>query len=383
MLNSERVKYIAFYYPLESNVENRLSVPSSVNKINYIVSALERIGISVEIISPAWTLNDHGLYRKGKLTLKDDLELTSFCTIGTKKKYLKAFFRLITLIEFTYYLLAHTKRNEIVIVYHSQILSTPLRIVKALKGINIILEVEENYSDISISKFFKKLEQKIFKAGDMYIFSTELLNESINHSCKPYIVSYGTYSTEKFIKKGLCDNIIHVVYAGTFSQVKGGVNLAINSALYLNKNYHVHIIGFGSPEEINIVEKLVSEVSSSTSCTLTYDGMLIGDNYLKFIQSCDIGLSTQVSIGKFSNTSFPSKILSYLSNGLRVVTVKIEVVERSKIGKSVYYYESETPESIAETVMSINLNEYYDSLNLIKTLDENFMQDLKTMLDGK
>lgn len=166
----DRIKYVAFYCPLESNSENRLAVPSSVNKINYIISTLSRNDKKVEIVSPSWTLNVRGFYGKSKRTLTNDIDLTSFGTFGVTQRYLKTFSRVLTLIEFTYYMLMNTKENEVVIVYHSQVLSTPSRIVKALKGIKIILEVEENYSDTSISAFYKKLEWKIFKAADNIYF---------------------------------------------------------------------------------------------------------------------------------------------------------------------------------------------------------------------
>ena len=50
---------------------------------------------------------------------------------------------------------------------------------------------------------------------------------------------------------------------------------------------------------------------------------------LKFIQKCQIGLCTQNIDAAFNTTSFPSKILSYMSNGLEVVGVNIAAIKNS------------------------------------------------------
>ena len=106
---------------------------------------------------------------------------------------------------------------------------------------------------------------------------------------------------------------------------------------------------------------LSTAFQKSQKAKITYDGLLSGEEYIKFIQSCDIGLSTQNPNGKYNDTSFPSKILSYMANGLRVVSVRIPVVEESGIGKCVCYYDEQTPENIAKAIKSIDFSEEYDS----------------------
>ena len=87
------------------------------------------------------------------------------------------------------------------------------------------------------------------------------------------------------------------------------------------------------------VIKLIGEVSKESNCKVTFDGLKKGEEYKKFLQSCHIGLSTQNPEKEFNNTSFPSKVLSYMSNGLRVVTVKIPVIKTAEVSDYMFYYD--------------------------------------------
>ena len=125
---------------------------------------------------------------------------------------------------------------------------------------------------------------------------------------------------------------------------------------------------------------MVEKLSRDSICTVTYDGLLSGESYVEFLQKCQIGMSTQVPEGEYNNTSFPSKILSYMSNGLRVVSVRIPVVEKATIGPIVVFYDENDGKKIADVIMSIDKNDPYDSREIIKRLDENFVSDIKKLL---
>ena len=69
-----------------------------------------------------------------------------------------------------------------------------------------------------------------------------------------------------------------------------------------------------------------------------------------FIQKCDIGLSSQNPDGQYNTTSFPSKVLMYLSNGLSVVSIDIPVLRDSKVTKCIFYAKSKEGKDIAEAL---------------------------------
>jgi hypothetical protein len=69
-----------------------------------------------------------------------------------------------------------------------------------------------------------------------------------------------------------------------------------------------------------------------------------------------------------------------MANGLRVVSVRIKVIEISAIRDKVYYYDEQNPKDIAETILSIDLNEPYDSRKILKELDAKFSTEIKALL---
>ena len=178
------------------------------------------------------------------------------------------------------------------------------------------------------------------------------------------------------------DGKIHLLYAGTLDPRKGGA-AAVGSALGLPGNYHVHILGFGSEKDKKDLLDQIGNVSEKTEAAVTFDGLFSGEDYIRFVQSCDVGFSTQTPDAAFNDTSFPSKVLSYLANGLRVVSVRIKALERSAISDLLYYYDGNTPEAIAEAVKQIDFSQPYDSRSVIQELDKKFVEEIGALLRDK
>lgn len=374
------VNYIGFYDLIENSHENRNACLSATNKMNYISKVLNNLNYDVHFISPSWTTNKK-FYKGKKIKIDKQNNLLLFSTIPWSTPILKLLSVIFSFSNLTYYLLFKIKKNEKLIAYHSRWLSLPLIIMKLLRpSVELILEVEEIYNDVSKSFFWKGMEYKLFKHADKYIFPTNLLNEKINVNNKPSIIIHGTYHVEDDRICKFNDGKIHVVYAGTFDPRKGGT-LAVAAAAHLPKNYHVHIIGYGSRDDTRMLLEKIDEISKKTEVTITYDGLLSGEEYIQFLQKCDIGLSTQIPEAAYNETSFPSKILSYMANGLRVVSIRIKAIEISEVGQAVFYYEEPTPEAIANAIISIDINELYDSRELIRKLDLNFAENLRKLLE--
>ncbi|MDF2802833.1 MAG: uncharacterized protein K0S61_2736 [Anaerocolumna sp.] len=377
---SKKIKYIAFYEEAATNKQNRYAVLAAVNKINYINNTLVRNDYEVTIISPTWTLNNSGFYKGGTRSVAPNIKLKTFHTFGSSIKVFRMFKYLFSLLQLFFYLIVHTVKDEPIIVYHSVILSFPVRLAKCIKRFSIILEVEEIYQDVmSFSNYMKASEYKIFHKADKYIFSTELLHKKLNDKNKPYAIVYGVYHNEELIAKKEKDGYIHVVYAGTFSPKKGGGLAAVGCAAYLPKEYHVHIIGFGSEEETMSIKEKIKEIGDKSQAKITFDGTLSGKDYITFLQKCHIGLSTQNPRAVFCETSFPSKVLSYLSNGLWVVSGRIKVVELTKLS-SIYYYDKQTSKSIAKAILSVNLNAPNNCREIMKSLDDNFIKEIALLV---
>ncbi len=374
------MKYFG-YYDI-SNSEGRNYCLAATNKMDYICKAIIANGDTVEIVS-ASIYSNKGKFKGGKYPLPNGATLKKFSAKQRKNIFQKIFSTIYNFFAIFFYLLFHTKKDEKVIVYHSLGYMRSVALAKFFKRFYLVLEIEEIYADVLGRKKDKIRELRFFKKADSYIFPTELLNKKINTKNKPYIIIHGTYNVEEKIAKKFNDGRIHCVYAGTFDPRKGGAVAAATVGAFLDEKYHIHIIGFGGDEEKKKLLQKIGETNAVSKCKVTYDGLLSGRKYIEFIQSCDIGLSTQNPNAEFNATSFPSKVLSYMANGLRVVSIKIEALETSAVNDLLYYYEENKPESIASVIKTIDISDLYDSREKIKELDKNFTIDIKNLLEIK
>ena len=376
------IKYIGFYDIDEYKKENRNYALAAKNKMNYIIKSLEQIEYNVEVISPSWSANTGGKYDKRIIDIGNQSKLITFKTFGATSKINKILRVLKTWISLIKYILKNTEKKENIIVYHSLMLVIPILIAKKIKKFNLVLEVEEVYTDVKkYNKIVCFLEKKIFKTADKFIFSTELLDNKINEANKKNIISHGVYNFNKTNIENKKDEKIHLVYSGIIDSDKGGAREAVLAAKYLDSKYHLHILGFGSENDITELMNQIEKINIVSKCLVTYEGMLKGEQYNEFLQKCDIGLCTQVPTGEYINSSFPSKILSYLSNGLNVISVRIKSIEISKMARVINFYDRQKPEEIARLIENINFIESKEIESIMKKLDENLKIDLNKLLN--
>lgn len=370
-----------FYVGYYANSKYRNCPPSAKSKMDYVIESIEKLDYEINIISASCAKK--GKFRWIKKENLSNRKIMMQNCIMSNSKILNAIMFFKSKIWFFGVFLLAVKKEDVVIVYHSLGYYKIISILKKIIGFKLILEIEEIYSDVTGNKKNRNKELEFFKLADAFIFPTELLNECINEKNKPAVIVYGTYKVEyRTVNKFRdIDNRIHLVYAGTFDPRKGGAITAIKVGEFLDDHYHIHIIGFGSEEENKIINKYINQIRKKTSTIITMDGLLMDNEYLNFLQQCDVGFSTQTPESEFNDTSFPSKILSYLSNGLRVVSIKINVLKKSKINDLLYYYEENKPQKIAEIVKQININEKYDSRQNIKILNDKFLYDLQAMIN--
>lgn len=376
-----KIKYLAHYNTPE-NRENRAVFPAAVTKIDYVASAMAEAGYPVEIISAA---NAAGRAPSpgGCRQLTDRIRLVLLPGMGRGGWLKNKLSTLVFHIRLFLYLLGDLKREDTLVVYHSLALMPLVRVLKKLRRFRLVLEVEEIYGDVTEDAATSAREMAYFQLADGYLCITELLNRKINPGGKPCVLAHGTYRAEEV--RGGCPpdwdpNRIHCLYAGTFDPKKGGALAAVNAAAYLPAGYHLHILGFGSPSQVQHIRALAGQITARGNCTVTYDGCMSGEAYTRFLQACDIGLSTQNPDGAFNATSFPSKILSYMANGLRVVSVRIPAVETSAVGDMVSFCDGQTPEQIARAILAVDLQDGCDSRSRLRMLHGEFMARLPELL---
>lgn len=373
------VNYVGYYDRPSNKAEGRYFVLAATNKMDYIVAAMNRAGHRVQIVSASTTR--HGRSYPGSVVpLPGGNELRLFRTYAWGGKLRRVWSTLASRLAILHWLLTRVRSGEDVVVYHSLGYAREIALARRLKGFRLVLEVEEIYADVTGRMVDRRRERRLFRLADAFIFPTERLDRAINWSRRPYCVVHGTYRVEEPHPRVLDCSRIHVVYAGTFDPRKGGGLSAAAAAGFLDERYHVHIIGFGTDAERQALISQIDSVSRLTRCKVSYDGLLSGADYLSFLQSCQIGLSTQRLDADFSSTSFPSKVLSYLANGLKVVSIRLPVLEESAVGDLLTYYEEDSPEAIASAIMRAGTQADPAGPRRLTELDVEFVEGLSEVL---
>ena len=354
---------------------NRRVSLAGVTMMDYISSAIQQVGYKCVILSAAQSLDNKSAEI---VELNDGREAVFLSSFKSAHIFKRAYLKIRRKMELYRMLDKEVKEGSVLLVYHSLAYINTLRRLRRKKKFTLVLQVCEIYADVLQDTKMREKELKWIDEADAYIFSTSSLAQNLNKKNKLNLVCLGTYKVEEKLINNDKNEYIHVVYAGTFDSRKGG-QAAVAAAAFLPSGYHMHIIGFGSDEEVTLLKKQIDDVSKGSSCKLTYDGCFSGQKYIDFIQSCDIGLCTQNPDADFNATSFPSKILSYMSNGLHVVSARIPAILNSSVGDLITYYDVQTPKAIATAILKVNLSNDGKEQARIKELDSAFKEDVKLM----
>lgn len=371
--------YLTYYQP-KSMTDLKLKIsPAGQQKSAYLIEKLDNIGKEYTVICLAESDTKDGSHRTIEFNMSKHGKFVLWKEFAKPNKVagkLHYYYRRQQLKQF----LSGLNPSDTVIAYHSLQTADIFYTYKRKKGFKFVLELEEIYQDVVNCGAQKAAwERKVITAADGYILATEALSKEIPAG-RPYIVVNGTYHSEPEREGCFNDGKVHCVYAGTFDPTKGGAAAAA-AAEFLPENYHVHILGFGTEEQKKQLQESIASVQEKTKCTLTYDGLKSGEEYIQFLQKCHIGLCTQIPDAKYTETSFPSKVLVYLANGLRVLSVRIPAVENSAVGGILYYYDKQLPQEIANAIMSIPMEDDYNSRQLLNQLDEDCERNLKRLME--
>lgn len=376
-----RVFYVCFYS--EPELENKIiSYPSVISKIDYVVESIKKLNKEVVILSIAPAKGGFfGGYSKRIDRLESHIYLRSVCS---ENKYLQKICYLRNSITILSFLLKNVKKKDAVIVYHSLYNRLWLRIYRKLVPERMILQIEDVFSELTENaRKFRKYEWALFRKMKKCICVNDIIYEKLPEVPKK-IISYGSYKVLPDYPVVYRD-AIRLVYAGVIEQERRAAFLAADAMRHLSNNYELHILGFGNDENIDALEVLLRDVNEELGRTAVfYHGRLTGEEYWKFLQSCDIALSTHAyTTESFASATytFPSKVLTYLANGLRVVAQRLDVLERSAVAEYFRFYETPDPKQIADTIAAVDLQCEYDSRTVIAELDEKFVNDLKNLLD--
>ena len=232
-----------------------------------------------------------------------------------------------------------------IIIYHS-FLFFPLILMLKLSGLKITLQVNEVFTRAGShnSVLHLVVEKLIFFLSSDYILATSQLLEYLPQSkiqkLKTVPIIPGPISCPKNTLYNKYSSCSRLVYAGIIDKKKlGGAFIALQLARLLDdKKYTLDLFGFGLDDDIKDLIEQIRECNLVSQTKVRYMGELPHKDLVSNLTNYDVGLATQYIGTEFSASSFPSKILTYLSAGLHIVCATSMAVNRWDFKSAIFIY---------------------------------------------
>lgn len=376
------IKYIGVYDIERKGKLQRDCSLAAIKKMDYIIDSINSLGKPVQVISIARDkIKSQG---KSIEKISDNNELILAPSIGSRNKLKSQIGELQIRIWLFIWLILNIKKNEKIMVYHSQRIMNIIYWASKIKSFSYILEVEELYYKFG---FVKKREEKkekrcIYNAQSLIVSTNNIIKE-LSYK-KNYIQLHGNY--RNIVNNKRKKDNINVVFAGGIETIRNTAFNVCDCAKYLDNNFKVYLLGYGDEKDIAKLKKKIEEINKGLGeKRIIYCGTKIGQEYDDFMSKCDIAINFQNMDEYYMNYAFPSKVLNYLNYGLVVVTTPLETIRQSEINKLVLYPENmeNTAESFAVTIREAknHLNEHKQLISdEMVRMDEKFKEELKLLL---
>ncbi|UDM78971.1 glycosyltransferase family protein [Vagococcus fluvialis] len=377
------MKYITKYSDL-NNKQNREYTLSTLNLDKYIIKKFEELHIKLEVVSANYTTNNNVYYKKKIEKRNDNTTITLLPTFGLSNKSSLIFSKLYLEINLFMYLLFNVKKKEKIMIRHSLIYMIPLFIASKIKGFQYVLNFGEEYGKVtSVNPIYRKLEPIIIKSASNYIFSNDILASIYEVEDYEWIKLYGVYDIESSKDSKQLEDKYKIVYAGIITIEEGSAYKAINIASFLNKDYEIHIMGKVLENEKQIFLDRIKKSNDINECKIYFHGEKKANDFNELMYNFDLGLNFRKIDEVYIDYAFPSKLLTYLSFGLEILSTRINVVVNSDVGKCINYVDNLDEEHISNEILRISNSDCKDNKNILIRLDKEFKNSIDKSLGIK
>lgn len=352
---------------------------SGYNRVVFIANAIDQ-KISIVSMGPG---EKKGFFKKTSETINAKIKIIYLPQwhITFFQKKLRHLFYSFFLFA---YLIREVKPTDKIILYNgskSFFIIMPVLVFKLFKKTKYILELEELYSYKRNSYHLKLSERLSIKYASAYIIVNSKMQKFINAE-KPILINAGYYSIERESKpecKGKVDNNLQIVYTGRIDEVSG-IDVFLESIQYITKKCTIKITGTGSKE--TDVRKFKN---TNNLVEFKFLGIINQNDYHELLCHSHIAINPINTKTDFSEISFPSKILKYLSYGLLVVSSKIEVLhDMGQLNKYIVVYHDDSPQQLAEQInqfANVNSTKKEQIKRETKMYFDNSKKQLKIFVD--
>jgi glycosyltransferase involved in cell wall biosynthesis len=267
---------------------------------------------------------------------------------------------LTSVISTTFWFLKNTTRQDIVIVYNFlPRTAIPIIFSMLFRNYKLIIQFDElyGYMDSPYHHIFRILERFSIQNAIGFITPSHHIADKIrkyrnNDVC--IVMSYGYPTITELSHQNLqSSKRLQLLYSGTLGSERGVCEL-IDLLPYVKDFADLTITGKGPFS--TIIERL-----SQTNDNLKYIGYVTEDHYLDVLSKMQVCINPTPIDSDFSKYSFPSKVVSYISNSKIVLSTPLDVIKSSPYRDIIIYYDENDPISFRKILLDISNN--FDKLS--------------------
>lgn len=327
------------------------------NKINGIVSCLEKNNCKVDIVSNGLVNNKtFKYYDSFKSNVNNKVIYAGIIDIPIIN-IVSSIISILNIIS-----LLNKKQKIDYIIFYNYRPETALSayILKKLYKIPIVVDYEDGYFNLNEISCFKKkiinyIEKLVSNNIDGAILVTSMLKDRVN--CKSYVLRGLTneYIFKKSNKKE-ANKVPTIMYSGGLERVRG-IEVLLKSLEYTDSKFQLIISGKGEYED---------KIRKCNDKRLKFLGYIDYEIVVKEMINSDILINCQLENDSFGNASFPSKLFEYASTNNLIISSEVSDVKEF-MGNTIDLYDSDNPVDLAKTI---------DKL-LAKLEDINFIKEKK------
>lgn len=388
-----KIHYISFYLN-QDEVEGRKLEVAAQSKISYIIESIKKAGFEVVVVSTAFTKEGLSFSPQKEVIIDPQESHVYLAAMSSKNIVLRKTRKSFMQLQLFLCLLKSVGENDVVMAYHSLPYIPVIKLLKKLKKIKFVLEFNDLYAlhftnTKKVSKI-KNTECSFFNLADGFLFASPYMTELVDES-KPVVISYGSYRIVKTARQEDDDGKIHIIYSGVIENLRKAAKLVANAAVFLPKDYIIHIAGYGTEENIKEFTSICNEINNMMGYNaIIYHGLLLGDEFDILLDNCRIALNCHVYKNEDlwkSKFSFPSKIPLNMGHDLYLVSHDMQIITDSPFAEFTTFFSEFSPKAIADAIMACalkikNINTDRTPKDLIKELDEAFVKDIKSLFSG-
>jgi len=226
--------------------------------------------------------------------------------------------------------------------------------VRLFRRVDFILEYEDGKHAIdqswggALSGLAEKMGRRLIRAA---ILAHPALGRRLPSSAPTLLAPGFVVRTKEHPDRPPVKGDVQLLYSGSLDRARGVDLLLAALPLLPETGWQLHLTGAGP------LEKAVAALAAEPQWQgrVTFHGALPSADYAALVSRCHIGLNCQRPSDPISDVTFPSKIFSYLSAGLLILSSRASEVP-AVCGDACIYYDKETPAALAEAIQRVALH---------------------------